>query len=382
MPTRLDRHSRRTRSVLLWAAGIYVAFQLTASLLLDYGWPLLRFPSARTRMAELEAEPRKPEIVALGSSRFQAAIVPGEMSALIDSACRPAQPVGVFNAAVPVGDPISSEFMFNRLLEKGVKPRLVLFEVSPENLNRNNSWLIMHVRRQIFWHETPRYFLTVCRSGQLMRWLGSRLNPVYYSREEMWRRAAAEVQGLFSTDGTPRAPTAPRPSGATAANKPPDWDDLLRLPSRQLTSEEAELSRTGADILPRRMLENYDLRGVTVEALERVLARCQEQGIAVVLIGVPVTQPHRDTFTPEVMKAYRAYLEQVTQHYGCRFVDYRDRVPDNLFFDCHHLTQQGGLYFSRLLTHEVLIPHWNASREDGPREMRFGKALFSTSRDR
>ena len=56
------------------------------------------------------------------------------------------------------------------------------------------------------------------------------------------------------------------------------------------------------------------------------------------------------------MAAYTAYVRRLTETYGCRFLDYRDALPDQCFFDVHHLNLEGSHYFMRKLTHEVLSP--------------------------
>jgi hypothetical protein len=355
MPARKDRSSVHSRSVLLWAAGLFVAMQLSASLLLDYAWPLVRFPSARHVLAHLAAEPDRPDIVSLGSSRFEAGIISTEISCLLNQEFRLEPPVVFFNASVPAGDSIAGEFMIHRLLEAGARPKLLLIEISPETLNHYNDWLGLHVRRQLCWHDMPGYFLEVTRSLQLVRWLGERVNPVYYHREELWHVTAEEWQRL-----TGRTESKPAPASAEiVADAGPAWDKLLRPPGTPLLSETAELSRVGAFDVIRRWLRHYRIQGGNVKALERVLRLCRKEGIQVVMIGIPVTQPHRDAYTPEINREYLSFLEGLTRTYGFRFVDYRARVPDNLFVDTHHLSPEGGLYFSRVLTYEVLAPFWH-----------------------
>lgn len=42
--------------------------------------------------------------------------------------------------------------------------------------------------------------------------------------------------------------------------------------------------------------------------------------------------------------------------YGCRYFDYSERVPDQLFQDPVHLSPVGSMLFTRRLTDEVLSP--------------------------
>jgi hypothetical protein len=105
-------------------------------------------------------------------------------------------------------------------------------------------------------------------------------------------------------------------------------------------------------------LRDYEVAGVTVRALGRVLRRCREEGIAVLLVAPPLSRPHRTLYTPAVEAAFRACIDKLTRRYGCRFVDYRDRLPEHGFADHHHVNGAGGEYFSRVLAREVLIPAW------------------------
>jgi hypothetical protein len=357
MPTRRDRQARRSRRVLLWAVGLFVVAQLTTSLLLDYCWPLLRFPSARKVLAHLAAEPDKPDIVTLGSSRFEAGIVPTEISSLVSQECRTDRPVRVFNASVPAGDIIAAEFMLHYLLEGGVRPKLVLLEINPETLNHYNDWLGVHVRRQLCWHDMPGYFVQVCQSMQMVRWLGERVNPVYYHREELWQATSEACRSLAAGTAT-NAPGRAKP----ALGQQPAWKELLCPPPMALPAEALEQCRSSAFGVVRRWLRHYRISGGNAEALERMLRLCRQKQIEVILLGVPVTTPHREVYTSEINAVYLAYLDCLCQTHGCRFVDYRARVPDSLFVDTHHLGPKGGLFFSRLLTYEVLAPFWRAQQ--------------------
>jgi hypothetical protein len=75
-------------------------------------------------------------------------------------------------------------------------------------------------------------------------------------------------------------------------------------------------------------------------------------------VDVPVTKQFRDCITPEIDAAYRSHVNELTHRYACRFVDYRDQVPDELFIDIHHLGPEGSTYFSQRIADEVLAPAW------------------------
>jgi hypothetical protein len=321
-------------------------------LALDYFWPLLRFPSARKTMALLAVERDKPEIVSLGSSRLKAGMLPEEIGSLLSWQCRTERPVRVFNACVPFGDVISAEYVFGLLLEKGVKPALIVIEVSPEQLSSWDDWIGIHIRRQFRWHEAPGYFLEICRTNQLAFWLGSRINPVFYNREDLW---AAAADAVGAAGGGKEEAAVVR--AHSIDNTGPPWEELLRPGNVVEEPEARQNSQKGLLVLPR-WLRRFHRGGSRAHALERILARCRDMGTAVLLVQAPVTLAHRQAYTPEMNQEFLAYLEGLTRAYGFRFVDYRDRLPDNLFVDNHHLAREGGVYFSRLLTFEVLAPFW------------------------
>ena len=124
------------------------------------------------------------------------------------------------------------------------------------------------------------------------------------------------------------------------------------LPPPPLTPEQRFLSDGGV-AHAKMMLEDFRTGGLTAAALERLLARCDAIGARVLLVGVPVTSVFRSTYTSEIDAGYRAYVAELVRTHGCRFVDYRGRLPDGLFLDVHHLSAEGGRQFSRLLARDV-----------------------------
>lgn len=350
----MARSPRRARGVLFWGGAIFLTIQLIASLLLDYRWPLLRFPSAAQVMANVRQQPAPPDLVLLGSSRFACGLYADDMAQLLERDCRLQKPVTGLNAAVPAGDVVTAEYLLGKLLRTGARPRAVLVEVSPETLNLYNEWLNFHIRRQLRWHEVPAYFLDICRVRQGFYLLSDRFCPLYIHRQEVWNAAA---QFLEKKPLPPAAP--PRP----VATEPIDWERLLQVHERPMPKELWDLIQYTTVRLPGRWLRRFEVGGTSVAALERLLQKCQKKGIRVVLVGVPVTSPHRGLYKPPIEEPFQAYLARVTRKFGCQFVDYRGRIPDTLFVDNHHLSPDGQLHFGRLLVHEVLAPLWRGHTE-------------------
>src|SRR5262249_44128693 len=132
------------------------------------------------------------------------------IAAGLESVC-PAETPVVFNASVPIGDFVASEFMLQRLQQAGVRPTYALVEINPAFVNQRNDWITAHIRRQLVWADLPAYFADICKAGRLDRLLSTRLNPLHCYREELCRqlhvwtaRAFAGNEGeVPSADGVP-----------------------------------------------------------------------------------------------------------------------------------------------------------------------------------
>src|SRR5829696_3715572 len=148
MRQRRASFGRRARAASLWGVVLFVGGQLAIGLVLDYRYPLTRFPSGGQAIAVARAEPRPPAVAFFGSSRTGAAVDVSRINALLKA--EPGSPRAV-NLAVPTGDCLTSEFLLDQVLKAGVRPRWVVVEVSPETLNVQNVWMTTHVIRQLNW---------------------------------------------------------------------------------------------------------------------------------------------------------------------------------------------------------------------------------------
>jgi hypothetical protein len=338
--------SHRARGTLLWALALFTAGQLIAVALLDYPFWRLRFPSAADALGRFEARP-SADIVFLGSSRFGGGIKPAEIESLL-TRTSPGVPCSVLNGAVVAGDAIASELVLGKLLRAGARPRLVVVEVMPENLNSYNEWQSMHVRRQYRWEDLPEHFREVCWSRQLGRFLSARVLALHMHRGQVRQALLRALR--------PNDQPAPPPPPPTPLSGPPDWEHLLRPPHRPMPPELTAILRTTDG--PRRFLRWFALGGDCPASLERILALGEQQGFKVVLLAPAVTQVYRREYTLPIEAEFQRYIAGLRQRHGCSFVDARDWLDDSLFVDMHHHHHLGGLYLSRLFTYRVLAPWW------------------------
>src|SRR5688572_2175891 len=88
--SRRTAYRRRGKHVVLWVVGVFVLAQVLGGVLLDYGWPQIRFPLAGRVWARLDTLAQPPEIVVLGSSRMQGGVSTAVLDPLLRQQFDPA----------------------------------------------------------------------------------------------------------------------------------------------------------------------------------------------------------------------------------------------------------------------------------------------------
>jgi hypothetical protein len=351
-----SRRRQRGRSVLLWGLGAFVALQLTASVLLDYVWPQLRFPPFFAQAERAGAFPVAPSIVCLGSSRCGCLLDEDEISDVVRRLTGDVQ-AQFFNAAVPAGDLYVNEKLLYELLQRGMRPRYVLIELCPESVHQQNAWLTLHVGRQLRWDELPAYLLEVQRTGNALRLAGTRFLPLFALREQIRDHVASAAQGWYGTFVGAEGAKAPRPVAVLPTGPMPDWTKLSADALRDTKAEPSADTKINLQAVAQE-LKAYRPGGNSALALERMVRRCREHGIEPILFGVPLSSAHRGYYTEAVERPYQEFLRAFAQRHGCRYVEYRDALPDQFFLDHHHASKAGRLLFSRRLGVEMLGPLW------------------------
>lgn len=331
----------RSRRALAWAAGTFLLCQFVAGLLLDYVWPGVRFRGLDHGLAACRtaADSSQPIVLALGSSRFgcglQASVLESELG---QGAVKPR----VINFSMPGGDFITAEHLYARCREAGCKPALVLLEVSPETLARRNLWLDIHVLRQLTWPDGPRFAADLIRSGHAVRYLASRLVPLYVHRDHLRHLALKQLGLADQAESKHRTELDAFFAAAVVQSEQALTADQMR-----------QRSLAGAAYI-QRWLRNYQIGGNAKRSFDRLLQRCAEDGTSVVLVAVPVSSPHRQLYTPNIESPFQETMRQTLNRYPqFRFLDLRTALADQEFYDNHHTTSAGALHFSRRLAQEL-----------------------------
>jgi hypothetical protein len=327
------RDRRRGRRVLTGTVVLFVVINFAGGLLLDYRWPEVRFPEIGQVFHDLNALGRAPDVVVMGSSRFLGGVRPEFVDPVLAEEAWDAP--RTFNAAVTGGDPLVHDRLVQGMLQEGRRPGLLLVEVSPEHFTVHSPLLGQQVLRLMTWTDLPRYLPEAARYSPVRQLVTSRLLPTYTHRYQIRKRLL----------------------GGQHAAVVRTWDGG----EAKLVLEQSEPLKPSARLV--RWFQDYRLSRLTTAALERLLDRCKTAGVPVVLVGAPEATCNRRLVTPAAEAAYLGYVHRLGERYGCRFVDLRDRIPDDGFHDEMHLNGQGAAEFSRAIALDAVLPAWRETHD-------------------
>src|SRR5262245_6857829 len=123
---------KASRAALAWGLGSFAALQLALALVIDLRHPEFRDLEYACKMARLracrKAEPGRPLLVALGSSRVGVGLRPELLAE------RSRVPL-VFNYAFTGAGPVRQLLTLHQLLRAGVRPNWLVVEIHPALLH-------------------------------------------------------------------------------------------------------------------------------------------------------------------------------------------------------------------------------------------------------
>jgi hypothetical protein len=360
------RRTRRARAALGWGVCLFVLVQLGLSLSLATWARRLRDPDYHERLARLRrgAEHGPLCVVMLGSSRSWFGLNAAALRASL--ADRLGRPVRTHNFAALGAGCVTELFNWRRLRRDGVRPDLLLVEVFPAQLNANRpSHELAAERRpteQLSWGDlalVQRY--EGDRRPDLWReWWLAQAAPAYGCRQALLRQLAPQL--LPSREGRNDAFRALSDTGEIDGRWA--WLSAQRTPDL-LGKTRAEYAGYFAD---------YRLGGPGCEALRELLVDCRSAGVPVVLIHMPEGPAFRSWYPESIHRQAMAWVRDAAREYGAAVVDAREWLPEDDFFDSHHLLEAGAARFTERLGREVVLPRLlGRAGTHSPGEAGFGR---------
>jgi hypothetical protein len=329
------RRSLGARRAVLAGLLLFVVIQLAFFAGQEYLFPYSCDHDYLYNLALLQQRrreaPQRPLCLLMGSSRTALSFCPEWLPAVdTDRAL-------VFNFSHFGAGPIMNLMLLRRLLDAGVHPRWLVLEVLPGYLvKERDDFLVRHIDAR----DLPRMARYVDR-WKLARWY------VWWQLQTVPRFPLLLLQGAGPS--TSSALTNP------ALVKGGPFGGWLRwLP--HLTEEERRRRTADAREAYESLLQDFRINPAADAALRRSLALCQENEIGVVLMLTPEGSEFRRWYGADTEATLADYLTRLSGETGVPVVDARRWLPDDAFYDSHHVLERGAREFTRRLEAEVLRP--------------------------
>lgn len=359
IPSRRRQHwVAQQKRMIFWGLFAFVVLQLAL------GWGIekeisLRDPEyhqlERTLQERLAENPQKDLLLLLGSSRFTNGIDARRLNEHPEWG-----QYLVFNFGIPTAGPTLERIMLDRLLDRGIVPRIIYLEVLLTHLNAGPKQQLLDQKMIDAARLSYSELRFACKVGNLGtpgssrevqrgdtslwgRWLGSRLLPM--------RRHQKELHDWIALD----APSdSERPQRA-------DHHDDYGTRMRNVLIHTPEQMKGLALRQYGEYLESFDVAQGPYRHLLQIIERCRQQGIEVVLIVMPESQEFREGGGQEIIQKREAFIEQIRTEAKAPLIDARNWCDDEDFYDGHHLNVQGAARFTARLAQET--PSYQKSRK-------------------
>lgn len=332
------------RGVLCWAIALYLALQLSLTLVTDFWRPGWRHPEYGRKLALLKtrmpAHGRAPDVLALGTSRTAFGFRPADDDRVWE-----------FNFGLTGIGPLQQFACLRRLLDEGVRPGRLLIEIHPPLLHQTPEWNELRridlarlgwtdLRVLIGYSHTPA---ALCR-----RWVISRLGATYTHRavlvrrwlpewlDEDRRREAARLDEI-SVSGWQPVPARPT-------------DDAER---RRMNAWSAGLY-AGA-------WKEFVISEFPRQAVDEMLDLCRRERIEAALVLLPEGDEFRGHYPAAAWDRLHDYLADVSRSRGVPVFDCGQWCEESHICDGQHLLPEGAAAFSARLETDVLRS-WRSRR--------------------
>lgn len=332
---------RCARPALLWGLALFLAGQFALGVSVEKWLPQLRDPEfgcRRSRLRKaLSANPGRPLLVCLGSSRTAVGVKPSVVAARL-----PGQQPLVFNFGLTSTGPVREYMTLCRLWADGIRPQAVVVELMPAFLaypaHRGEADRLDGSR--LAWADLR--FLRRFGSpdaGWVGQWAEARAVPVYAHRFVLMSRFEPEwlpkqCQLDYYWRGMDRLGWYPNPE---SNEDPVQYQWALQRARAQYTLT----------------LRNFRISAAADRALRELLEECRQHDTAVVLVLMPEGGTFRQMYPKAARRQLQAYLEKLRRDCSTICIDARDWMAESDFSDGHHLLRTGAEAFSDRLGREL-----------------------------
>lgn len=337
--TRRADARRRVLAGLLFA----LLFVLGLNVALDTVAPNLRDPEYGHRLKQLRAqhraEPGRPLVLVLGSSRPQMGLSPN----LLGLGTGPADPLA-YSVSMAGCGPLHERLTLQRLLADGVKPDYLLVEVLSPVLAGDSPGekLLLPYKQSL---ADVRRAAPYCRDpGELWAgWAKVRANPWYALRLNLM----SHVLGGFLHWQS-------RQDFMWKQMQPDGWLPYF-FPTVSDAKRADGVGQAQFQYGP--YFNNFRVAPLPDRAYRDLIATCREQHIKLAFFVMPEGPTFRSWYPPGVRDRITAYLAGLSAEAGGPVFDCHGWYDDEaMFADSHHLMRHGAEAFSQRFGRECVGP--------------------------
>ncbi len=335
---------RRARGTLLLALTAFVAAQIGLGVFIEECRPELRDPIFEIKYRQLSRLLQRHHghaapVVFLGSSMsangMKAQLAEAPLTASLG------RPVVSYNLATNGGGPITHLVYVQRLLRRGVRPEMVVLEVSPLLLSPGQASM-----------DFRRFPADVLERQDLE--VLERYNDQLDLRDEWWQSQIVPAYGHRLMILNQLVPTF------VPFNEQievwPDVDDHGWRGREALSPEEhnAALMQIGIQLKDR--LANFKIDDVPLKGLRELTDLLAKERIQTVLVVMPEGPFLRSLYARGSTAPVMAEFAALGRQHGFVLIDAHTWYGEDSFVDSYHLHEEAADGFTERLVREALVP--------------------------
>jgi hypothetical protein len=342
---RANRRLRRARSTVIGAILGLIALNLGLAAVVNL-WPGVRdplfdLPAERFRERLANADDHPITIAFLGSSRTGGGIRPAVVEEMVTAAT--GRPCITYNLHVPGNGPVGELVHWNRLLDRGQRPEVVVVEITPPRFASeegvpdeasllHGDRLTRPEVRLVRGYGFPADVESEYREANLNPWFGFRFQLVGILKPRWLPPGVVRHEQRAPIDQGWQRPFFARQNpdhfrAAVEQNRP-----LLYKPMQEAVFD-----------------------GAPAAALRELIRTATERGTRVAVWVTPEGSPIRAWYPHRVNRELTDFLTELRAS-GAVAEDGRAWLPDEAFADGHHAVQAWADEYTRTVTREVVLP--------------------------
>ncbi|MBY0550078.1 MAG: DUF1574 domain-containing protein [Candidatus Obscuribacterales bacterium] len=372
-----------SQSYALWAIAALFVFDFAVRCSIAY-WPIdpLNSPNrswvwwAVQDFRKAGVDPQKrPDIVLMGSSLMMAALHGGDATYLnqpqnvafhhrarvLEDLLRQRTGLPVNTFAFAIGGQMASDAyaLTTTLLRGANQPKAIIYGIAPRDFMDNtltspaSTETFRYMSRiggldEVAWQSRPGFWEQVeFGLAQLSSLYNHRLDFVYLQNKYV--KEILEHTTVFKNLDEVHTPFALRKQALLELPEDQGPNDLMILPFK---AEEYRFDDNLNEYRMRYRAFKPKLFEMQLSFLERMLKFCKEQGTAVYLVNMPLTQANVDLMPPGFYQNYKQRIGSLAGKYGASVLDMHDPsvFGKELFADSVHMNGAGGVKFFKELS--------------------------------